>query len=318
MGQIAAIVIPVFGLIGIGLLVDLLGILKHETGDALSDFVFTIALPLLIFRTVATADFTGGTPLMLWLAYYSAFAVAWVLGTFVVRRFFKRDARAGVVAGVASAYSNTLLVGIPLIITAYGAHGAAAVALLIAIHLPILMTASAILIERALIADGLAPDADAWSLARSIFRALLVNPVVLGLFAGLAWRLTGWPIEGPFGNIVLRLGDVAATLALFAVGMNLRRYGVTGHVSAALACSFIKLILMPAMVLLLVATVIHLPPAWAKGIVIAAGCPTGVNAYLVANRFKTGQGLASSAITITTGLAVITVSFWLRIVEWLL
>ena len=115
----------------------------------------------------------------------------------------------------------------------------------------------------------------------------------------------------------MRLGDVAATLALFAVGMNLRRYGITGHVTAALACSFIKLILMPAMVFLLVATVIHLPPAWAKGIVIAAGCPTGVNAYLVANRFKTGEGLASSAITITTALAVITVSFWLHIVEYL-
>jgi predicted permease len=62
---------------------------------------------------------------------------------------------------------------------------------------------------------------------------------------------------------------------------------------------------------------VHLPPAWAKGIVIAAGCPTGVNAYLVANRFKTGEGMASSAITITTALAVVTISFWLRAVEWL-
>jgi predicted permease len=317
MGQIAAIVVPVFGLIGIGLLADLSGILKWQTGDALSDFVFTIALPLLIFRTVATADFSGGTPFMLWLAYYSAFTVAWFLGTLIMRRVFGRDARAGVVAGISSAYSNTLLVGIPLIIAAYGSHGAAAITLLIAIHLPVLMTVSSVLIERALVADGLAPDAAPRSIARNIFHALVVNPVALGLFAGLAWRLTGWPIAGPLGNLVERLGDVAATLALFAVGMNLRRYGVTGHVSAALLCSFIKLILMPAMVFALVATVVHLPPAWAKGIVIAAGCPTGVNAYLVANRFKTGEGMASSAITITTALAVVTISFWLRAVEWL-
>jgi predicted permease len=317
MGQIASIVIPVFGLIGFGLLADLSGLLKWQTGDALSDFVFTVALPLLIFRTVATADFSGGTPVMLWLAYYSAFAVAWFLGTLVVRRVFRRDARAGVVAGVAAAYSNNLLIGIPLIITAYGARGAAAVALLIAIHLPILMTVSSILIERALVVDGLTPDATPRAIARSIFRALLVNPVVLGLFGGLAWRLTGWPIEGPFGIIVMRLGDVAATLALFAVGMNLRRYGIAGHVGAALACSFIKLVLMPAMVFAIVATVIHLPTAWARGIVIAAGCPTGVNTYLVASRFKTGEGLASSAITLTTALAVVTISFWLKIVEWL-
>lgn len=317
MGQIAAIVIPVFGLIGVGLLAEMSGILKQQSGDALSDFVFTVALPLLIFRTLATADFSGGTPLTLWLAYYLAFAVAWIAGTLVMRRLFKRDARAGVVAGISSAYSNTLLIGIPLILAAYGTHGAAAIALLIAIHLPILMTVSAILIERALVADGLTPDATPRSIARNIGRALLVNPVILGLIAGLAWRLTGWSIEGPAGNIVARLGDVAATLALFTVGMNLRRYGIAGHIGAALACSFIKLIVMPALVFLLVATVIHLPPAWAKGIVIAAGCPTGVNAYIVANRFKTGEGLASSSITITTALAVVTIAFWLKMVEWL-
>ena len=67
----------------------------------------------------------------------------------------------------------------------------------------------------------------------------------------------------------------------------------------------------------IVAMVIHLPTAWARGIVIAAGCPTGVNTYLVASRFKTGEGLASSAITLTTALAVVTISFWLKIVEWL-
>ena len=69
MGQIAAIIIPVFGLIGLGLFADAARLLKPTTGDALSDFVFTVALPLLIFRTIATADFSGGTPWMLWLAY---------------------------------------------------------------------------------------------------------------------------------------------------------------------------------------------------------------------------------------------------------
>jgi predicted permease len=56
---------------------------------------------------------------------------------------------------------------------------------------------------------------------------------------------------------------------------------------------------------------------WAKAIVIAAACPTGVNAYLVATRFNTGQALASSAITLTTAIAVVTVAFWLHVVAWL-
>ncbi|MEJ0098054.1 MAG: hypothetical protein WDM84_09230 [Bauldia sp.] len=108
-----------------------------------------------------------------------------------MRRIFGRDARAGLVAGISAAYSNALLVGIPLIVTAYGRQGAAAVSLLIAIHLPILMTVSAILIERALVADGLAADADTRTIVRGIARSIARNPIVLGLFTGILWRLTG-------------------------------------------------------------------------------------------------------------------------------
>lgn len=317
MDQIAAIIVPVFGLIGLGFGAAWTRLLGEATGEALADFVFNVAIPVLIFRVVATADFSGGTPWLLWLDYYIGFTIAWMLGTLTIRRVFGRDARAGLVAGVSAAYPNALLIGIPLVITAYGNAGAAAVSLLIAVHLPIMMTASAILIERALVTDGLAAVAHPWSAARSIARALIRNPIVLGLFAGILWRLTGVPIVGPVGITVTKLGDVASTLALFSVGMNLRRYGVSGNVRAALAVSFIKLIVMPAIVFVVVAYLIPLPAVWAKAIVLAAACPTGVNAYLVATRFSTGQALASNSITITTGLAVATVAFWLHAVTWL-
>jgi predicted permease len=45
MEQVAAIVLPVFGLIGIGYAVGLARLLPEGTSDALADFVFTIAVP---------------------------------------------------------------------------------------------------------------------------------------------------------------------------------------------------------------------------------------------------------------------------------
>jgi hypothetical protein len=317
MEQIVGIVVPVFGLIGIGYGVAWTRLLREGTGEALADFVFTVAIPVLIFRVIATAGFSGGSPWLLWLAYYIAYTLAWIVGTLAVRRLFGRDARAGLVAGVSASYGNTLLIGIPLIIAAYGSEGTAAISLLIAVHLPIMMTVSAILIERALVTDGLSPDADAATIARSLVRNLIKNPIVIGVVAGILWRLTGVEIAGPGGTVINSIGDVAATLALFSVGMNLRQYGVSGHVAPAFAVGFIKLIAMPAVVLLTVAYVIDLPPVWAKAIVIAAACPTGVNAYLVAARFRTGQALASNSITLTTALAVVTVAVWLQVVEWL-
>src|SRR5262245_29685678 len=120
MEQTVAIVLPVFGLIGIGYLVAWSRLLPDATGDALAAFVFTVAVPVLIFRTIATADFSAAEPWRLWLPFYAAFGLAWVAGTILIRTVFRRDHRAGVVAGLASSYGNTVLIGLPLTIAAFG------------------------------------------------------------------------------------------------------------------------------------------------------------------------------------------------------
>ena len=73
MDQVIGIVLPVFGLIGIGYAIAWSGVLRNETGEALADFVFVVAIPVLIFRTLAVADFAGAAPGRLWLAYFTGF-----------------------------------------------------------------------------------------------------------------------------------------------------------------------------------------------------------------------------------------------------
>ena len=81
MNQIVTIVLPVFGLIGIGYVVAWARLLPEGSDRALADFCFVIALPLLIFRVIATADFSAGSPVAVWGAYYAGFAIVWTLGT---------------------------------------------------------------------------------------------------------------------------------------------------------------------------------------------------------------------------------------------
>jgi malonate transporter len=310
-------VLPVFGLIGIGYLIAWLKVLPEGTDRGLADFCFVVALPLLIFRILATASFSGGSPLYLWLAYYSGFAAAWVCGTLVVRRLFGRDARTGVVAGVSAAFPNMLLLAIPLVIAAYGDDGAAALAVLITINLPVMMTVSAILNERAMVVDGLSPRVDALIALRSAALALAQNPVVIGIAAGIAWRFAGLPLAGPAGTVVNQLSGIAGTLALFTVGMTLRHYGISGNLKPALIITGLKLVVMPGIVFLLLATIIPLPPVWARALVIGAACPTGVNAWLLAARFRTGEAVASNVITLSTAAAAVTITVWLHLVAWL-
>ncbi len=317
MNQIITIVLPVFGLISIGYAVAWLKLLGEGADKAMADFCFVIALPILIFRIMVTAAFSGGSPVNLWLAYYAGFATVWVAGTLVVRRLFGRDARTGVVAGVSAAFPNVALLAIPLVMLAYGEEGAAALAVLLTINLPVMMVVSAILNERALVVDGITTHARPRAAFKAAAIALVTNPIIIGIAAGIAWRLTGLPLGGPGGTVIDRLADIAGTLCLFTVGMNLRQYGISRNLGPALIISGLKLVVMPAIVFAVLAMVIPLPPVWAKALVVCAACPTGVNAWLLAARFRTGQGIASNVLTISTAVSAVTITFWLHAVEWL-
>ena len=318
MKQMVAVVLPVFGLIAIGYAVAGLRLLRQESGEALADFVFAVAIPLLIFRTLALADFSGASPWLMWIPFFAVFAMNWMLGDVLIRWLFRRDARAGLVGGISSAYGNTVLLGIPLTLAAYGGDGAVPMALIVAVHLPVMMVVSSVLIERALRRDGVSEGhLDAKTRARNVLVTLVRSPIIIGMLAGAAWRAFGLPFTGLPAVLAGRLADIASTLALFAMGMGLWRYGVRGNIRAGLLLSALKLLVQPALVFLLVRTIAPMPASWARVAVLAAACPTGVNAYLVAARFKTGEALASNAISLSTALAVLTISFWIQMVGWL-
>jgi predicted permease len=91
--------------------------------------------------------------------------------------------------------------------------------------------------------------------------------------------------------------------------MALQKYGVSGNVGIASVTSAFKLLLLPGCVWA-ASHLFGLSDAWAAALVLTASVPTGVNAWLIANRFGVGHSLAASTITVTTALGAITVSFW--------
>ena len=142
-----AIVLPVFGLIGLGYAARRLGLVSDATGEGLSDFVFTLSVPCLIFRTLARAELPAVQPWGYWIAYFAAVAIVWALASLAAGQFFHVGRTEAVVAGFAAGQANTVLVGIPLILKAYGEEGAVPLFLLVAIHLPVIMVAGTLLVE---------------------------------------------------------------------------------------------------------------------------------------------------------------------------
>jgi len=315
MPPFAETILVVFTLIAIGYGAAAFRVLKPETGDGLSDFVFTIAVPLLLFRTIATASFDHGAPWALWVTYFTAVLVTWTSAHLVIRSGFGRDARSGVVAGVTAGFSNLVLLGIPFMSGLYGEAGLAVLSQIVSIHLPIMMAASIILFEWALKRDGATTGSKSVvALVSGFVRQLIANPLIIGIFGGLLVRLSGLDIPVVADRVIASLASVAGPLALFAMGVSLRGYGIRGQVPQALSLVSLKLLLMPA-VALAMALVLGLPEFQAKVVVAAASLPAGVNSWLIANRLGTGQRLASTSMTLGTALAAISTGVWLAVVD---
>ena len=312
MSPLIETVLFIFGLVALGYVAGATGYLKVETGEALSEFAVSVALPLLLFRTMIGADFHGSAPWGLWGVYFSAVVVAWTAGHLVTTRVFGRDAKAGVVGGVSSAFSNLVLLGIPFMLGVFGQTGFEELSLLISVHLPTMLMASIILFE--LFSRDSGQPMHPVRIARDFIRKVCTNPLIVGIACGLLWRLTGVQMPSLAMQFVDALAEIAAPLALFAMGLGLKRFGVSGNVRPALALSALKLGLMPAAALGL-AWAFGLPPLTAKIAVAAAALPSGVNSYLIATQFGTGQALASNQITIATALAAVTTAFWLTLAE---
>jgi malonate transporter and related proteins len=296
-----AIVLPVFGLIGVGYGARRTGLLTDRTGEGLSEFVFALAVPCLIFRTLVRAEIPAVQPWGYWVSYFAGVAVVWALAMIVGQRFFKLSGTASVVAGFSAGQANTVLVGIPMILKAYGDEGAVPLFLLIAVHLPVTMTLATVLAE----------GREASALA--ILLRLARHPIILGILAGTACRpLSPW-VPAPLWQVVDLIGGAAIPCALIGMGIALRRYGLDAGWKLPLVISALKLVLHPLVVLLLATQVFDMPRAWAGVAVLFAACPSGINAYLFAERYGEGIAVASSAVALSTALALGTIILWLQV-----
>lgn len=309
------IIFLVFGIIALGYLASRFRLLAPGTGDGLADFVFVVAIPLLLFKTISSMDLGQATPWRLWACYFSGIFIVWIAAYVLIRGPFGRDRRVGVLAGLSGSFSNIALLGIPFVLGVYGHRGLDVLSLVLSVHLPLMFSLTVLFFEWAGRRDGtLSPKAGLKHSLQTIGRNLIGNPIVIGILAGLAWRATSLSLPPLVDRLVGELTSVAGPVALFAMGMSLTKFGISGNVKPALTLAVCKVVVMPAAVLAM-AFLFHLPPFTAKIALALASLPGGINPYLIANRLGTAEGLASNAMVISTALAVVSMGLWLAVAQ---
>ncbi len=308
MGILFGIVAPVFALIVLGAAAVRLRLLDAAAVKGMTDFVFYLAMPSLLFRAMVTAP-----PLRLWDvagSFIGGAVILFAVAVLLSRGLFRTGLATASVFALNSVFGNTVMLGVPIIDSAFGAQGVAYLLAVVAFHSGLLLPLATILIE----ADAGGGRRGPLEVLRATLPGLLRNPVVVVIVLAFAWRATGLGLAAPVESLLALLGAAGPPLALFCLGATLPKpegFKALGDVALA---SLLKLVAMPALVALF---------AWYAGVrgvafavvVLAAGMPTGANAFMLARRFSTMMEASASTVVVSTVLSLLTLTVllgWLR------
>ena len=311
MEPILTTVLPVFGMIVLGYGFAKARIFTAEAGRGITLFVFNVAIPALLFKTVATMGPQQSAPWELWLAFFGGLAVTWVTAAVVSRGVPSLNVSGGAAASMAAGFGNLALLGTPLALAHFGQQVAIPLGMILSVHAPILWFTA--MLHRALFQGS-----GSFSLlgtAKDLFRNLATNAIVLGLLAGSLWRLAGLGLHPVANSMLDMLADASVPTALFALGVSLAGYSLKGSWSGMFTLIALKMLLMPVLVFLMVRYVVSIPPLWAQVAVLFAAMPTGANAFLFSQRNEEAVAAVSGAITMGTALAALSASVLLYLMD---
>ena len=296
--------VPVILCIGLGFFIARIGWVRAGSIPDLSNIVFLVLTPALLFRTMGQVrlqelDFQ---PVLLY------FASAALL--FAATLAWAPFSTAAAARALAHTFSNTVMIGVPLVGLVYGEQGLVTLFTLISLHSLVLLTAATLVFELAQAREARrAGGAGGHSMARTLWQAVrgsIVHPVPLPILAGLLFAQTGLPLPDMLDRPLQVLGSALGPMALLLVGITLAYTRIGRHWRGALRIAAVKNLAMP---LLLGAL------AWALGLsgpavavmFTASALPVGANVLFFTQRYGVMQEEVSSAIAISTALALVTV-----------
>lgn len=300
------LILPLFGVVLAGFAAAKLRVFGEAMNQGLSRFVFSFAIRLALFRALARAELPAEVPWDFLLSYFGGALFVCLVAALAARLLFGAKGDAQAIIGMGASYSNNVLLGVPLVLLAFGDQASLPLFLIIAAHALTFFSGISIWIEAAR-AGAVRLD----RLPQMLVSASLQNPVMIGLMAGLAWNLAGLPLWKPLDDFVRLIGSAGVPCALFALGASLAGYGLRGSLGQTALMVVLKLVAFPAVFWLLAVPVFALPPLYVNVGVLLAALPTGINAYVFAARYQVAEAPMAGAIFLSTALSFVTLSLLL-------
>jgi|TARA_B110000196_G_scaffold260502_1_gene231807 predicted permease len=301
------VISPLVFIIALGFVVFKREALKSDALETLNKFVFLIAAPALLFRNTAITDFPEILPWGLWGSYFGSMVLTVLLAMILSSLFFKnRSAPEKIIIGFGSGFSNTVMLGIPVILISLGNEASIPLFLILALHGVIAFS-----LVTAFMEITTKKEREFKNTMLAVFRSLSGLPVILALIAGLTWNAFNLILPIPFDKFLEILGNAAIPLALFGIGGSLTQIKLKGALTEASLITALKLFIHPFMAFTMAVYLFKLPPLWIATVTLLAAMPSGIFVSVFAERYKYAEDVASSSIMISTLVSAVSISAWL-------
>lgn len=304
------IILPVFAVLATGWIAARTGYFDDGLSDHLNRFAIRLATPVLLFRAVVDLDFGQAFQIKMLAGFYLGSVVSFSTGILLARLLFGRRPGEAVAVGFCAFFSNTVLLGIPILQRAYGDEAMAPVYGIITLHAGFMYTIGMSSMELAR-ADGRSMGETVRVAAKSI----LANPLMIGVIAGIAVNLSGLGLPPIVRAPVEMIAAAAIPVSLVGLGAALTRYRLKSELTESLMVATLSLALHPAIAFAITHLWFALPAEQVRAAVVLAAMPPGLNVYIFAVMYNRAVSLSASAVLVATSLSVVTIAGWLWLLE---
>lgn len=301
------IILPVFLVIGFGYLAVWRRWFSQAGVDGLMSFTQKFAIPCLLFTAISRLDLGQSFDWRLLLSFYVGASSGFALGLFGARLIFGRSWEDAVAIAFCCLFSNSLLLGLPIMERAYGADALAANFAIIAVHSPFCYGLGITVMEIVKARGTAGPR-----VVVKVLKAMFSNTLIMGVAAGFVVNLSGMVLPTPVEDGLDLMARAALPAALFGLGGVLVQYRPEGDLRVILYVCLISLLVHPAITFGL-GLGIGLPVEGVRSAVVTAAMAPGVNAYVFANIYGHAKRVAASSVLLSTALTIVTAWVWLQI-----
>ena len=305
--------LPVVFLISIGFVAGRAKLVRQDAVRDLTNLVFLVLAQALLFRTMSSVHLET----LDLRPVFQYFVVAGAL-FFIMLMMYGRDSRASVLA-LASIFSNTLMIGVPLIGLAYGEPGQVLLFTLISLHALVLLTMATVVLELQMAYEHAAEHGETRHMLKTVGMAMknaVLHPVPLPILIGLIYAQTGLGLHPIVDKPLQLLGASFGPVALVLVGITLAQTPVGENFKGAMKISVVKTFVHP-MLMAAAGYAMGMRGLHLTVMVVAAALPIGANVFLFSQRYQKEEDVVTAAVAVSTALALVSVTLVMALLPML-